>query len=156
MIQAALTLAVVLGASAVAQVAPDAGQSPSPEATAVSSPAPQPTQPYRFIYRTPQNPNDPAVASAPAIVEIDLTDQVILTPTELNVRVLTSPSVISVTVEALGHTIALPLVQPGLFGFSTTLRGAPSSLRNRTFDVQFVAADAVGRTAAVTLPLTLR
>ncbi|MGB8204651.1 MAG: hypothetical protein WCE83_08230, partial [Candidatus Baltobacteraceae bacterium] len=137
-----------------------AGQSPAPAvapAPAPWSPNPQPTPAYRFIYRpAPQTSADPGSSSPPAILEIDLTDQVIVTPVELNVRVLASPSVVSVTAQTLGRSITLPEVQPGLFGFSTELQAVPNSLRNRSFDVRFVAADAAGRTAAVTLPLTLK
>jgi hypothetical protein len=155
----ALALSALVGALSIAQVTPDAGPSPepSPAATQQAAPSPQPTQAYRFIYHpAPQAGTDPAPSSAPAILEIDLTDQVIVTPTELNVRVLTSPAVVSVTVQTLGHSIALPEVQPGLFGFKTTLGPAPGSLRNRSFDVVFVAADGGGHTASVTLPLTLK
>jgi hypothetical protein len=156
-----LALAVLLGAVTVAQVSPEASQSPAPalapSSTPTAVPNPLPTPAYRFIYRPPAQMNaDPVASAPPAIIEIDLTDQVIVTPTELNVRVVTSASVVSVTAEALGHPITLPQVQPGLFGFSTQLRAVPGSLRNRTFDVDFTAADAAGRTADVTLPLTLK
>lgn len=157
-------LPVLAAALTLAQVVPEGPTpgAPSPAASSTTpspatAPNPQPTSAYRFIYRPgPQDSADPISPSAPAILEIDLTDQVILTPTVLNVRVLTTAPVVSVTAQTLGRSIVLPEVQPGLFGFSTTLGPAPGSLRNRSFDVLFIAADAAGHTATITLPLTLR
>jgi hypothetical protein len=120
------------------------------------APAPLPTPVYRFVYRPPAPATPDPAPDDPAIFEIDLTDAVIVPSSELDVRVLTSPAVVSVTARALGHTIALPPAGPGVFGFAATIRDVPDSLRNRRFEVEFVAAAQNGRTASITLPLFLK
>jgi hypothetical protein len=152
---AAAVLGLLMLLRVPAASGPSPAPAPSPSVLPEPQPTPQPTPAYRYIYRPTPAGGDPPM-SGPAILEIDLTDQVLVTPTDLNVRVVTTASVVSVTVQTLGRSLALPEVSPGLFGFSTTLRAVPASLRNRTFDVQFIAADPQGRSASVTLPLSLK
>lgn len=172
-----LALAVaMLCALTVAQTPPVPGPSPPPSPIASAtpsaipsgatpatlqsalppSPAPVPTPVYRFVYRPPAPATPGPAPDDPAIFEIDLTDAVIVPPSELDVRVLTSPAVVSVTARALGRTIALPPAGPGVFGFSSAIRDVPDSLRNRRFEVEFVAAAPNGRTASITLSLVLK
>jgi hypothetical protein len=144
-------LAVALAAAAVAQ----GGPSPSPSPAA---PAPSATPAYRFVYRpTPSPVSTPfPLPNAPQIDEIDLNDSALVPPAPLHVRVLTSPAVVSVSAETFGRSIAIPQHERGVFTFDGYIPDVPGFLRNRTYDVDFIAADVDGRTASVTLPLTLK
>jgi len=157
----------MLSTLTVAQTPPAPGPSPPPSPSSAAapsaipsglqpSPAPVATPTYRFVYRVPAPATPGPAPDEPAIFEIDLTDAVIATPSQLDVRVLTSPAVVSVTARALGHTIALPPAGPGVFGFSATIRDVPDALRNRRFDVEFVAAAQSGHSTSVTVPIVLK
>ncbi len=145
------SLAFVAAAAVLAQVGPP---SPSPP----PAPVPSPTPAYRFVYRpTPSPVSTPyPLPNAPQIEEIDLNDSALVPPTPLHVRVLTSPMVVSVSAETFGRAIAIPQHDRGIFTFDGYIPDVPDFLRNRTYDVQFTAAVLDGRTATVTLPLTLK
>lgn len=155
-----------LAVAAFAQAPPSPAPSPSavttaaPAATAASSAAPSATATptYRFVWLpTPSPGNTPFPGPhPPQILEIDLNDQTIETPGELRVRVLTSVDVAVVTARAAGREIGLPRVQTGVFGGSYQVPQVPSFLSGQTFDVDFIAATADGRTATITLPLGLK
>jgi hypothetical protein len=144
------------GASAMPSASPSAATPSAIPSALPPPPSPVPTPAYRFVYRPPAPATPGPAPDDPAIFEIDLSDAVIVSPSELDVRVLTSPAVVSVTARALGRSIALPPAGPGVFGFSATIRDVPDTLRNRRFEVEFVAAAQNGRTASITLPLVLK
>jgi hypothetical protein len=127
-------------------------QTPAPQ------PTPAPTPVYRFIF-TPTPPPDGATqrgAGAPEIREIDISDQAIAVPGELRVRVVTNAEVVSVVAGTMGRDIQIPQQAPGQFGFTSELSDVPAYLHNRSFDVDFVATSRDGRTATVTLQLSLK
>jgi hypothetical protein len=161
--------ASVLGLAAivVAQASPLPSPVPSPaptvSATSVptamaTAPAPTPTPLYKFVYRPTPSPVSTPMAgpNAPAINEIDLNDSSLVPPSPLHVRVLTSAAVVSVSAETFGRSIAIPQKDTGEFDFDGYIPNVPGFLRNRTFDVQFIATVTDGRNVTITLPLTLR
>jgi hypothetical protein len=147
-------LATALGVVAAAAVLAQAAPSPAPSAT----PLPTATPAYRFVYRpTPSPETTPfPLPGTPQIEEIDLNDSALVPPAPLHVRVLTTPEVVSVNAETFGRSIAIPQHDRGVFTFDGYIPDVPGFLRNRTYDVSFIAAGLDGRTATVTLPLTLK
>jgi hypothetical protein len=144
---------------------PESGGSPVPQPPAASpvasptasAPLVEATPVYTFVYRAspqPVPPND-----VPVIAEIDLTASALTPPAPLHARILTSVGVVSMTAQAsyafLTRGIPIPKAQPGLFLFDGYIPDVPFFLRNHTFNVQFIATAASGRTANVTLPLRL-
>jgi hypothetical protein len=164
----AFTLAVAAAALVVAQATPpqpaSAPPSPSPSPAAWVSPAAwaspdvAPTPAYHFVYRpTPSPVTTPfPLPNAPEIDEIDLNEAALVPPAPLHVRVLTNPTVVSVNAETFGRSIAIPQHDRGIFTFDGYIPNVPDFLRNRTYAVSFIAASSDGRTASVTLPLTLK
>ncbi len=112
---------------------------------------------YDFVYRAAPQPVPPP--DVPAIAEIDLNANSLTPPAPLHVRVLTSIAVVSVTAQTsigfMSRGIPIPKAQPGLFLFDGYIPDVPFFLRNHTFDVQFIATAANGRSANVSLPLRL-
>lgn len=164
-------LAVVVAALVVAQttppspaptdvppatVSPAAELSPSPSPWAAPDVSPSPA--YHFVYRpTPSPVTTPfPLPNAPEIDEIDLNEAALVPPAPLHVRVLTNTSVVSVSAETFGRSIAIPQHDRGIFTFDGYIPNVPDFLRNRTYAVSFTAAAGDGRTASVTLPLTLK
>ncbi len=147
---------------ALAQQAPAASSTVSPTASPQppgnATPLVSPTPGYNYVYRPTPAPSatPPAEPNAPQIAEIDLSDATIVTPGAIRVRVLTNLAVTSVTADTFGRTIAIPQQQPGIFALATSIPDVPFFLKNRTYNIEFVAAVPDGRTARVTLPLTLR
>ena len=113
---------------------------------------------YRFVYRPTPSPNTTPFPgpNAPEIDEIDLSDATLVPPANIYGRVLTNPSVVTVTAETMGTTLTIPKVTPGVFGLSASIPDVPQFLRNRSFDVTFTATVSDGRIASVTIPLTIR
>ncbi len=144
--------------------APAAPPSPtpisSPSTTATPLPATAATPAYRFVYKptpAPAGVTTPfPLPGAPQIVEIDLSDSTLVTPGSLRVRVLTSESVATVAAETFGNAVAIPKKESGLFSFDGYVGDVPAFVKNRTYDVTFTATGSDGRTATVTLPLTLK
>lgn len=165
-------LAIVVAALIVAQASPPSPAPPSPALSAAPalSPAPafspeqwaspevSPSPAYHFVYRpTPSPVTTPfPLPNMPEIDEIDLNDAALVPPSPLHVRVLTNPSVVSVSAETFGRSIAIPQHDRGVFTFDGYIPNVPDFLRNRTYPVSFIAAASDGRTASVTLPLTLK
>ncbi len=147
----------VPAASPSAQVTAPATESPaaSPLPPATTAPAVTPSPTYRFVF-VPSPAPDAAGSDAPRIREIDVTDSVLYAPCELHVRVLTSDAVVSVTAGTLGRDIAIPPRAAGIFAFDGYIPNVPDFVRNRAFDVAFVASAADGRATTVTLSLTLK
>lgn len=146
----ALGCLALASAHGVAQSLP----APAASATALASPAPV----FHFVFTpSPAPENTPFQrAGAPEIREIDLSDAVLAAPGDLHVRVLTSSNVVSVTATTMGHDLDIPALSPGIFRLDAWIPEVPQVMRNRNFDVQFVAAGPDGRTANVTLPLALK
>jgi hypothetical protein len=121
-------------------------ESPSPRRSAPS--------PYGFLYTPPATQ---AIApNEPRIVEIDLNDRILSAPGPVRVRVLTNEAVGSVIVRTLGHELAVPQIAPGTFGGEDQLPNIPFFLRNRTYNVDFIATGRDGQTTSIALPITLR
>jgi hypothetical protein len=142
---------------AVPTLLPSANTPSTPPPTAV--PLPTATPVYKFVYRPTIVPTPAADPNTPQIAEIDLSDTTVVTPGDVHVRVLTSYAVINVFAQTLGRTVAIPRAAPGLFLLDTQVPGIPffmSYLKNRTYPIVFSAGVPDGRTASVTLPLTLR
>lgn len=167
--RAAATLTIVLFAAAWplvlgAQPAPDA--SPAPSATplppagptpspAPSSPAPVATatpmaSPYHYVVTPP-----PPAAGQPAILEIDMLDQVVHVGGPYSVRVKTSPDVTALNVITMGGSYAMQAAGPGLFASDGQVpNGVPFFMLNRSYTVTIVASTADGRSTSV--PISLR
>jgi len=125
------------------------GASPNPSPSAIPV--------YHYIWKQPRaNPPSPFPGpNAPDIREIDLSDAKLVTPGDLRVRVLTSPDVISVVAHTLGRELTIPRSDVGVFGMQANVPQVPAFLAGRTYDVDFIAAVADGRTVTVTLQLGL-
>jgi hypothetical protein len=163
-----VTAAALLGAglfvASVALATPSQPDTPAPSTTPATagpapavSPAPAATPLYSFVFRASPQPVPPD--DVPAIAEIDLTASALTPPSPLHARILTSVAVVSVTAQAsyafLTRSISIPKAQPGLFLFDGYIPDVPFFLRNHTFNVQFIATTANGKSANVTLPLRL-
>jgi len=134
--------------------APAQSGAPAPQSSSAATAAPL----YKFVYvPTPSPVVTPFPGPRdPKILEIDLSDQTLVTPGDLRVRVLTSPDVTSVVAKAWGYQLAIPRVEQGKFAAQYQVPQAPAFVSGRTFDVDFVAAVADGRTSIVTLKLGLK
>jgi hypothetical protein len=136
---------------------PAASQAAENAPPAPSAPTAAPTPLYAFVYRAPPQPIPPT--DVPAIAEIDLNATALTPPAPLHVRVLTSVAVVSVTAQTslsfMSRGIAIPKAQPGLFLFDGYIPDVPFFLRNHTFNVDFVATAANGKSVDISLPLRL-
>jgi hypothetical protein len=149
---------VASGAPSVPTAPATPSASPSGVPAAPATPVPTPTPQYRFVYRTPPSPVTTPFPGpgAPEIDEIDLSDATLTPPENIYGRILTSTSVIALTAETMGATLNIPKTAPGVFSLSASVPDVPRFLRNREFDVSFTATSIDGRTATVTLPLTIK
>jgi hypothetical protein len=91
----------------------------------------------------------------PQINEIDMNDDVLVTPCEIHVQVLTNSTVTTVSAQTLGRSITLGERAAGVFAFDGYLPQAPFFLR-RTYSVAVVASDSGGRAQNVTIPVAVR
>ncbi len=154
---------------ALAAPAPSPMPLPGPAAPATQTPAPQPasTTTPAPPTPTPQPSATPSLfnyivapapgpSGAPQIVEIALNDRVIHKGGLLLVRVTTSADVTAVIARTMGHEIIVPQGAPGYFaGQEQMPSGIPFFLLNRTYQIEFVASTADGRSAAFTMPIRL-
>lgn len=136
---------------------PVATPAPSPAATTTPvppSPSPQPSgSPSPFAYVVSPTPGP---SGAPRIVEIALNDRVLHKGGQLLVRVTTSPDVTSVVARTMGRELGIPQGGPGYFSGQDQLPSSiPFFLLNRTYQIEFVAATADGRSTSYTLPVRL-
>jgi hypothetical protein len=154
---------------ALASASPDPTPQPAPSvtpATPVPTPAPAPTStttpappqpsasPNPFAYVV--TPSPAPAAGAPRIVEIALNDRVLHMGGPLLVRVMTSADVTAVVARTMGRQIAIPQGAPGYFAGQEQLpSGIPFFLLGRTYQIEFVASTADGRTASFTMPVRL-
>jgi hypothetical protein len=163
---AALGAGVAMAQSTPPAPAPAAAESPAPSSPEPAAPAagqnaqpqPSPTPAYRFVWVPTPSPDATAYPgpNAPEIKEIDLGDHVLVTPGELRVRVVTNKQVVSVIARTLGRELPIPRQDAGVFALEGSVPQVPRFLADKTYDVDFVAASADGRTAVVTLPLDLK
>ncbi len=128
---------------------------PAPVPPTPSPVAPTPTpNPYRYSYTPPPLVNPPADAGQ--ILEVDLSDQTIVVPGHLAVRVLTTANVSAVSIRALGREVALPKVAPGVFGADEDIPDIPFFFKGRSYNVDFIAATDTGRRTSVTIPVGIK
>ena len=121
------------------------------------TPSPQPTatpNPYHYTYSPPPLASPPADAGQ--ILEVDLSDQTIKVPGHLSVRVVTTANVAAVSIRAMGHEVALPKAGPGVFGADEDIPDIPFFLKNRSYNVDFIAATDSGRRTMVTIPVGIK
>ena len=101
----------------------------------------------------------PATDQAPAdlacTAEIALNAQTLISPGPVLVRITTTPDVVNVTARALGREINIQQASPGVFSGGEDIPRVPAFMR-RNYDVEIVAANAEGKTARATVPVTLR
>jgi len=138
---------------ALSTAPPAATASPAPAGTTTPSIAPTPT--YRYVF-VPSPAPAASRPDAPRIREIDLTDSVLYAPGDVHVRVLTNDAVVSVTAGAMGRDIEIPALSSGVFAYDGYIPNVPDFVRNRVFEVNFVASSVDGRASTVTLSLTLK
>ena len=128
-----------------------------PASAVPAAPTAEPTPVYTYVFRSPPQPVPPT--DVPAIAEIDLNANALTPPAPLHVRVLTSVAVVTVIAQTsigfMTRNIPIPKAEPGLFLFDGYIPDVPFFLRNHTFNVQFIATTAGGRSANVSLPLRL-
>ncbi len=141
-----------------ATAAPSAAPTPIATPTVSAAPTMVATPAYNFVYRPAPaaSPTPFPGPNPPEIDEIDVSDATIVAPSSVRVRVLTSAAVTSVTADTFGRTLSIPQERPGLFALAASVPDVPFFLKNRTYNIEFVAAVPDGRTARVTIPLTLR
>jgi hypothetical protein len=121
---------------------------PLPSPTASASPTPSP---YHYVV-TPPTP----APGQPAILEIDMLEQIIHAGAPYSVRVKTSLDVTTINVSAMGATYGMQAAGPGLFATDGLVPdGIPFFLLNRFYGITVTAQTADGRTSVVTLNLRL-
>jgi hypothetical protein len=113
---------------------------------------------YNFVYRQTPSPGSTPfpLLGAPAIIEIDVTDQTIAVPGPLHVRILTSDSVVTVVAQSFGYEVGIPQRSRGTFAYDGILPVVPDIAKGRRFDVDVIATSKDGRTATITLPFMLK
>jgi len=147
------------GAPAQPTVAPLPSASPSPAPTPVPTPVPSPSASpppgpaYHFIYTPPPQAVRPP-PDTPKILEIDFTDQTIHTNSDVALRILTTPSVTSVVLSAMGHDAAVPQIGPGIWSERMHVPSVPFFFLH-TYNVQVRAVAPDGRQDSVSLPVRL-
>jgi hypothetical protein len=128
---------------------------PAPSPAATTTPIPPTPQPSAPLFAYVVDPA-PGAAGAPRIVEIALNDRVLHKGGMLLVRVTTSSDVTSVIARTMGQQIAIPQGAPGYFAGQEQLpSGIPFFLLNRTYQIEFVASTADGRSTTYSLPVRL-
>jgi hypothetical protein len=144
-------------AAPAAPAAPGPGISATPApptAAPLASPAPTATptpSPYHYVV----SPPSPAPGQ-PAILEIDMLEQIIHPGAPYSVRVKTSLDVTTINVSAMGATYGMQAAGPGLFATDGQVPdGIPFFLLNRSYGVTVTAQTADGRTAVFTVNLRL-
>jgi hypothetical protein len=140
---------------------PTATSAPSPVATTTPAPpsptvtpSPQPSaSPNPFTYVVDPTPGP---SGAPRIIEIALNDRVLHKGGMLLVKVTTSSDVTTVVARSMGREIAIPQGAPGYFAGQQQLPdGIPFFMLNRSYQVDFVARTADGRTTIFGLQVRL-
>jgi hypothetical protein len=140
--------------SASAAPSPAATTTPVPPSPSPGSPSPAPSgSPNPFAYVVAPSPGP---AGAPRILEIALNDRVLHKGGPLLVRITTSPDVTAVVARTMGREIGIPQGGPGYFSGQDQLpSGIPFFLLNRTYQIEFVASTADGRSTSYSVPVRL-
>lgn len=139
--------------------APAPSGSASPSAAPSASPSPSATPvPYRFVYAP--SPAPTPSPGAPAIFEVDVNDQTLAAPGPLDVRVLTTPEVatVTMTLSIFGRNVQIQIPKsatPGTFQLDDKLPNVPSFIKGRNYNVTVVATVPDGRNATVNVTLGL-
>ncbi len=140
---------------------PAATSAPTPVATTTPAPPTPPATPSPQASVTP-NPFSyvvdptPGPSGAPQIIEISLNDRVLHMGGMMLVKVTTSSDVTAVVARSMGRQIAIPQGAPGYFAGQQQLPGSiPFFLLNRTYQIEFVATTADGRSTIYALPMRL-
>jgi hypothetical protein len=142
-------------------VAPAATQPPTPAPVPTSTTTPTPPTPAPQASATPNLFNyvvepSPGPSGTPRFVQIALNEKTLHRGGMLLVRITTSPDVTTVVARTMGHEIAIPQGAPGYFAGQEQLPSSiPFFLLNRTYQVDFVASTADGRSATYSLPVRL-
>ena len=148
---AAVTLLCALTGCAktepAAQTATPPTQAGTPSATATAA------SQFSYVLTPQMQANAPA--GSPRILEIALNAQTLISPGPVLVRITTTPDVVNVTARALGREINIQQASPGVFSGGEDIPRVPAFMR-RNYDVEIVAANAEGKTARATVPVTLR
>ena len=146
----------------VPAAAPPATRAPVP--TSSTTPTPPTPSPVPATPQPSATPNPftyvvapaPGPTGAPRIVEIALNDRVLHRGGPLLVRVTTSADVTSVIARTMGHELGIPQGAPGYFAGQDQLPSSiPFFLLNRTYQVEFVASTADGRSTTYSVPVRL-
>jgi hypothetical protein len=107
--------------------------------------------PFQYVLVPPPQP-----AGAPAILEVAVNDRILHPGGPYIVRVLTTPDVTTITVEAMGGSYGLPADGPGRFFTSGSVpSGVPFFLINRSYTLTVVAQTADGRSTSFVVPMRL-
>jgi hypothetical protein len=142
---------------------PAATSAPSPAPTSVATTTPAPPSPTPSPQGSP-SPNPftyvvdptPGPTGAPRIIEIALNDRVLHKGGMMLVKVTTSTDVTAMVARSMGHEIAIPQGAPGYFAGQQQLPDAiPFYMLNRTYQIEFVATTADGRSTIYALPMRL-
>jgi len=139
--------------------------SPSPSPAATTSPIPSTMTPIPTPTPSPAPTSSlfgyvvdpPAAANAsPRIVEIAINDRTLHQGQILLVKITTSTDVTALIARTMGHQIGIPIMSPGVFAGQQQLpSGIPGFLLNRSYEIEFVATTADGKTTAYAIPLRL-
>jgi hypothetical protein len=130
---------------------------PSPAATTTPvppSPSPQPSgapNPFAYVVAPAPGPT-----GAPRIVEIAINDKVLHAGGMVLVKVTTSTDIVALVARTMGKEMGIPQASPGVFAGQQALPGGiPFFLLNRTYQIEFVATTADGRTISYSIPVRL-
>jgi hypothetical protein len=148
---AAVTLLCALTGCAKTEPAPQMATPPT-QSGAPSATAPAASQ-FSYVL-TPQTQAN-APAGSPRILEIALNAQTLISPGPILVRITTTTDVVNVIARALGREINIQQASPGIFSGGEDIPRVPAFMR-RSYEVEIVAANAEGKTAKATVPVTLR
>ncbi len=121
----------------------------SAQSTVVSTPSAQ----FGYVLTPPAEANAPA--GSPRILEIALNAQTLISPGPVLVRITTTTDVVNVIAKALGREITIQQASPGIFSGGEDIPRVPAFMR-RSYEVEIIAANAAGKTAKATVPVTLR
>jgi len=122
-------------------------QAGAPNATATAA------SQFSYVLTPQMQANAPA--GSPRILEIALNAQTLISPGPVLVRITTTPDVVNVIARALGREITIQQASPGIFSGGEDIPRVPAFMR-RSYEIEIVAANAEGKTARATVPVTLR
>lgn len=131
------------------------GPTAAPSAAAGATPTPSPTKTPNYTFRFVPKAS-PVPSGAPEILEVDLNSNVLKAKGDIDMRVLTSPNVVTVVSRSGGHAGGLAKVGDGEFVAAGKLPALPFFVGGVSFNLQFVASTQDGRSTSVTIPVKLR